>query len=716
MKYMKQLVLIFLFIPGLNSECFAQNKKTEINDSNTPLHLMQPEYKIPYGVPSEEKIKADIDRVCSYLEQCTPAQVVNKNTNAVISDYNNLPAEAQLKRGTFRLTSYEWGVTYSAMQIVADATGDKRYLDYVHERFNFLSTVFPHFKEAYYQYGTTDGQFIKILKPQALDDAGAVCAAMIKAQLKDKDLNLKEMIDNYLNFILYKEHRLSDGTLARNRPHPNTLWLDDMYMGIPAIAWMGRYASDNQNNYYAEAIKQIKQFSDRMFVPEKGLFRHGWVESSSRHPSFFWARANGWAMLTLCDVLDALPQNYTGRDDIIRLLQTHIQNVTSYQSGDGFWHQLLDRNDSYYETSATAIFTYCIAHAINNGWIDPIAYGPVATLGWQAVSTKINTKGQVEGTCVGTGMAFDAAFYYYRPVNVHAAHGYGPVLMAGGEMIKLLKTYFPKMNDNAVQYYAEMQTTKAPIFAFASSKNPANMVPGTSRKGNKPVIFTIGDSTVKCGGGQGENNMWGWGSFFEQFFDTTRITVENHALGGRSSRTYYTEGLWDKVLPAVQKGDFMIVDFGHNDGGPFNTGRARASLPGTGEESETVVMERNGGKEEVYTFGHYLRLYIRQAKARGAIVIVTSHTPGNRWNDDGKVRRCDETYGKWSKEVAEQEGVYYIDLNEITALKYEAAGKEKTSNYFVDGVHNTKDGAIMNAESVIEGLQQTDCTLNQFVK
>ncbi|MDR2915814.1 MAG: rhamnogalacturonan acetylesterase [Tannerella sp.] len=242
------------------------------------------------------------------------------------------------------------------------------------------------------------------------------------------------------------------------------------------------------------------------------------------------------------------------------------------------------------------------------------------------------------------------------------------------------------------------------------------MVPGTSRKGNKPVIFTIGDSTVKCGGGQGENNMWGWGSFFEQFFDTTRITVENHALGGRSSRTYYTEGLWDKVLPAVQKGDFMIVDFGHNDGGPFNTGRARASLPGTGEESETVVMERNGGKEEVYTFGHYLRLYIRQAKARGAIVIVTSHTPGNRWNDDGKVRRCDETYGKWSKEVAEQEGVYYIDLNEITALKYEAAGKEKTSNYFVDGVHNTKDGAIMNAESVIEGLQQTDCTLNQFVK
>lgn len=716
---MKHMFLSFVLATGfLTTGTFtsAQNKKAEINDANTPLHLLQPEYKTPYGCLSEEKIKTDLDRVRTYLEQCTPARIVDKNTNAVISDYKNLSAEAQPERGTFRLTSYEWGVTYSAMQIAAEATGDKRYLDYVRERLNFLSEVYPYFKEAYYTEGAIDGQMLKVVKPQALDDAGAICAAMIKAQLKNKELNYKEVIDNYFHFIMYKEHRLSDGTLARNRPHKNTLWLDDMYMGIPAIAWMGRYASDNNNNFYAEAVKQIKQFSERMFVPEKGLFRHGWVESSAEHPSFFWARANGWAMLTLCDVLDALPENYNGREEVLNLLRTHIQTVAAYQSGDGFWHQLLDRNDSYHETSATAIYTYCIAHAINKGWIDPIAYGPVANLGWQAVATKINTKGQVEGTCVGTGMAFDAAFYYHRPVNVHAAHGYGPVLMAGAEMIRLIRSFFPKMNDSAVQYYTEQQTSRSPIFAFASAKNPANIVPGTSRKGKKPIIFTIGDSTVKCGGGQGEGGMWGWGSFFEAFFDTTHVTVENHALGGRSSRTYYTEGRWDYVLPAIQKGDFVIIDFGHNDGGPLNTGRARASLPGTGEESQTVVMERHGGKEEVFTFGHYLRVYIRQAKAKGATVIVTSHTPGNRWTETGTIRRCDETYGKWSKEVARQEGVYYIDLNEITARKYEAAGKEKTSGYFIDGVHNTKEGAIMNAESVMEGLKQTDCPLKQYIK
>jgi rhamnogalacturonyl hydrolase YesR/lysophospholipase L1-like esterase len=544
-----------------------------------------------------------------------------------------------------------------------------------------------------------------------------MCAAMIKAQMKDGRLKCKPLIDNYFNYIMYGEYRLSDGTLARNRPHQNTVWTDDMYMGIPAIAQMGRYASDNNNKFFSEAVKQVRLFSEKMFVPEKQLFRHGWVESSGdEHPSFFWGRANGWAMLAICDVLDVLPANYQGREDIMDILRSHVRGVVSLQGKDGFWHQLLDRNDSYLETSATAIFSYCIAHAINKGWIDAAAYAPAANLAWQAVSTKINDKGQVEGTCVGTGMAFDAAFYYHRPVNVYAAHGYGPVIMAGAEMIKLLNNYHPRMNDSAVQYYMERQNSLTPIFTYAGSRNPSNYIPGTKRTGNKPLIFTIGDSTVKCGGGNGEGGMWGWGSFLEILFDTAHINVENHALGGRSSRTYYTEGLWDKVLPAVRKGDFVIINFGHNDSSPINTGRARGSLKGTGEESQIFIMEDRGGKEEVFTFGHYLRIFIRQAKAKGATVILASLTPGNRWTDDGRIRRSDDTYGLWTKEAAEQENVYFIDLNNITADKLEALGKEKAAGLFVDGVHNTKDGAVMNVESIGEGLKKTDCELKKYLK
>lgn len=695
----------------------AQKKKEVINDSNTPLHLLQPAYKVPYGELKPEQVKADMDRILHYLDKETPMRVVDKNTHKVITDYASMNADAQLERGAFRLASYEWGVTYSAMLAAAEATGDGAYNEYVINRFRFLAEVTPHFRRVLDTYGDVDPQMKQILTPHALDDAGAVCAAMIKAQLKDKTLPLKPMIDNYIDYILYKEHRLSDGTFARNRPLPNTLWLDDMFMGIPPVAYMGRYAGDNQQKYYTEAVRQVLQFADRMFVPEKGLYRHGWVEGMQDHPAFHWGRANGWALLTACEVLDALPENHPQRGRILELFRAHVRGLAACQSGDGFWHQLLDRNDSYLETSATAIYVYCMAHAINKGWIDAMAYGPVAQLGWHAVSTMINAQGQVEGTCVGTGMAFDPAFYYYRPVNVYAAHGYGPVIWAGAEMINLLRSQHPRMNDSAVQYYPVAQPGTAPIFSFSEPGNPRDIVAGVSRKKqSSPVVYLIGDSTVKCGKGQGENKMWGWGSFFDRFFDTEQITVENCALGGRSSRTYFTEGLWSKVLPGIEKGDYVVMQFGHNDGGPMNTGRARASLPGIGEESQKVVMERDGSTEEVFTFGHYLRLFIRQAKAKGATVVVLSHTPGNRWTEN-RMNRCDQTYGKWSKEVATQEGVFFVDLNERTAAKFEAMGKEKAAGYYVDGVHNTREGAMMNGESVVEGIRQlSNCSLNKYIK
>lgn len=460
----------FYFGPELQGTvfrgCEIPGKKTVVNDSNTPLHLLQPAYQGTYGDLTPGQVKKDIDRVFAYIDKETPARVVDKNTGKLITDYTTMGEEAQLERGAFRLASYEWGVTYSALIAAAEATGDQRYMDYVQNRFRFLAEVAPHFKRVYEEKGTTDPQLLQILTPHALDDAGAVCAAMVKVRVKDRSLPVGGLIENYFDFIQNKEYRLADGTFARNRPQHNTLWLDDMFMGIPAVAQMSRYDKAQKEIYLAEAVRQFLQFADRMFIPEKGLYRHGWVESSTDHPAFCWARANGWAMLTACELLDVLPEDYPQRAKVMDYFRAHVRGVTALQSGEGLWHQLLDRNDSYLETSATAIYVYCLAHAINKGWIDAIAYGPVAHLGWHAVAGKINAEGQVEGTCVGTGMAFDPAFYYYRPVNVYAAHGYGPVLWAGAEMISLLKNQYPQMNDSAVQYYQVKQKTTAPIFAI----------------------------------------------------------------------------------------------------------------------------------------------------------------------------------------------------------------------------------------------------------
>ncbi|MFA5046085.1 MAG: glycoside hydrolase family 88 protein [Paludibacter sp.] len=456
------LSLIFVF-PFYSEAQVKVSSKDKINDSNTPLHLMKPEYNTPYGVTKPEEVKAVLDRVLVLLENTTPPKVIDKVTNLEISDYSKIDKNSVLEKGTFRLTSYEWGVTYSAMLLVGQNTGDERYQKYDADRFKFLADVAPYF-EKLQKEGIVEPQMRQVVHPEALDDAGAICSAMIKAQIAGVKFEGRPLIDRYIDYIMNKEYRLADGTFARNRPQHNTVWLDDMFMSLPAIANMGKLTGDTK--YYDEAIKQIQLFKKRMWVPENNLFRHGWVEGMSEHPAFFWGRANGWAILTMTEVLDALPENYPGREEILELLQAHIRGLAACQSGEGFWHQLLDRNDSYLETSATAIYTYCIAHAINKGWIDPLAYGPVAMLGWNAVSTKVNAVGEVEGTCVGTGMGFDPAFYYYRPVNKYAAHGYGPVLLAGGEMIRLLQNTHPKMNDSAVQFYQEEQKTDKPIFGI----------------------------------------------------------------------------------------------------------------------------------------------------------------------------------------------------------------------------------------------------------
>lgn len=441
----------------------AQDKETGINDMTTPLHLLKPDYKVPYGELTAKDIKADLDKVYNYIEQNTPVKVLDKDGKE-ITDYRNIPHGATLERGTFRIGSYEWGVTYQALLDAAEATGDARYKDYVTRRFKFLSEVAPQFRKLYEQYKDTDPQMEQILHPRALDDAGAMCCAMMKASISDSTLRLDGLIENYFDFIEHGQYRLPDGTFARHRPQHNTIWLDDMFMGIPSIAYRGIYKKEESAKYFDESAKICMQFIQRMFVSEKNLYRHGYVEGLRQQPTYHWARANGWAILTNCEVLDALPDTHPQREALLEQLRRHIQGLANYQSSEGFWHQLIDRDDSYLETSATAIYVYCIAHAINQGWIDGITYGPVAQLGWHAVSTKILEGGQVDGTCVGTGMGFDPAFYYYRPANHQAAHGYGPVIWAGAEMIRLLNKWYPRTNDSGLHYYDVEQTNPSPLF------------------------------------------------------------------------------------------------------------------------------------------------------------------------------------------------------------------------------------------------------------
>jgi rhamnogalacturonan acetylesterase len=234
------------------------------------------------------------------------------------------------------------------------------------------------------------------------------------------------------------------------------------------------------------------------------------------------------------------------------------------------------------------------------------------------------------------------------------------------------------------------------------------LVSSTVIKKQKPVLYIIGDSTVKNGGGRGADGLWGWGDFMVRHFDTTKLKIENHARGGRSSRTYQTEGLWDNVLAKVKKGDYVILQFGHNDSGPLNdTLRARGSIRGGGEETEEIDNFITKKHEVVHTYGWYIRKYIRDAKAKGATVIVCSPVARNIFKE-GKVDRSTKSYNLWSAEAAKTEDAYFIDLNERVAARYEQLGSEKvkTALFLKDHTHTTAEGAEINAALVVEALRE----------
>lgn len=243
---------------------------------------------------------------------------------------------------------------------------------------------------------------------------------------------------------------------------------------------------------------------------------------------------------------------------------------------------------------------------------------------------------------------------------------------------------------------------------------------GVSRKKGRPVVFIIGDSTVKNGKDDGSNNQWGWGHFFSDMVDTTKVSVENHALGGRSSRTFITEGLWANVLSAVKPGDYVLVQFGHNDSGSLNVGRARASLKGNGDNDTTVVMESTGKAEKVQSFGWYMRKYAKDVKAKKATPILLSHIPRNMFTtkDSVAVIRNSDGFGLWTKQAAAMEHVPYIDLNKLAADKLDKMGKDAIQKlYYGDHTHTSKAGAILNAQTVAEGLRSLkNCKLKNALK
>ncbi len=237
---------------------------------------------------------------------------------------------------------------------------------------------------------------------------------------------------------------------------------------------------------------------------------------------------------------------------------------------------------------------------------------------------------------------------------------------------------------------------------FAKTARP---VAGSSRKGGNPVLFLVGDSTMRTGTrGNGDNGQWGWGYYAHKYYDEEKITVENHALGGLSIRTFYT-GWWPDVLKGVQKGDYVIIQLGHNDSGSYDSPYGRSSIPGTGKETVEVTNPRTNVTETVYSFGEYLRKYCAEIRAKGANPIFFTLTPRNQREEDGSIRRKKDTYNPWIKAVAEELNVPFVDFEDISAKELESWSRFKVDYMFYkDNIHSSEYGAAHNAYAAAEAV------------
>lgn len=388
--------------------------------------------KIPaQAYDTEIKLRAIADGIINN----TSFMFVDQNSNEVYPSTISAPPDAALRiESPYNDWRYWNGVLNIAMINLGKFFNDNKYSEYSSKNISFAFDNYKYFEKHYNSQNKWDYPFGQLFIMEELDDCGAMGASVIEAYKNTQKEVYKNYIDKTANHILNIQSRLEDKTLVRSFPNKWTLWADDLYMGISFLSRMGELTGDAK--YLDDAAVQVINFNKYLFDEQMKLMHHFWYSDLNICGAALWGRANGWALLAQVDLLDHLPKDHSKRNILIELLQRHILGIAQYQSGEGLWHQLLDKVDSYLETSCSAMFTYAIARAVNKGYIEQ-RFASIAIRGWEGIMTRIRPDGQIEGVCAGTGTSDDLVHYYKRPTPLNDIHGIGAVILAGTEILKL---------------------------------------------------------------------------------------------------------------------------------------------------------------------------------------------------------------------------------------------------------------------------------------
>jgi len=382
--------------------------------------------------------KQDMERVlrnvASNIIQHSTFKIVNSKTGETFTDSKKLPVEASYRvESPYNEWRYWNGVMNIGFLTLGKQLNEQQFIEYAKRNVGFVFDHDDYFRKQY-ENGIRGTGMEQKFRMSLLDDCGAMGAGIMAVHQIDPQDRYREYLNRASNYIMTKEIRLKDGTFCRTVPYEMTVWGDDLYMSVPFLARMGELTKDQK--YFDEAAKQVILFNKHLWDPQLNLFYHCWYDDVQQNGVAHWGRCNGWILMAQVELLDKLPASHPQRAELLNLFTRQIVGLSRYQEASGLWHQLIDKENSYLETSSTAIFTYAVAKAINEGWLDS-RYAYIAAQGWEGVTTMILADGQVENICQGTGI--NTANYYYanRPTPLNDIHGLGAILLAGSEVMKL---------------------------------------------------------------------------------------------------------------------------------------------------------------------------------------------------------------------------------------------------------------------------------------
>jgi len=373
-----------------------------------------------------------VRRVADHILQTTTFRFVNSKTNETYASTKGLPPSSDIKaESKFNKWQYVNGVLAVGMMQTATVLNDPKYSGYARRNYDFIFGNLDYFKKQF-DAGATSVEWRPLLRIGSLDDCGSMAAGLLEVYALDKSPAYMDYLQRVGDYIRNKQVRFPDGTLARNNPRKMTLWADDLYMSVPFLARMGKTTGDK--TYFDFAVQQVEAFNRYIYDSLSGLYYHVYYNDENTNGVAHWGRCNGWVALAQSALLDALPADDPRRPHLQKMLLRQILGFSRYQDSTGMWHQLLDKPDSYIESSVTAMFIYTVAHAVNKGYISP-HYLSIALNGWDGLARHVTADGQLTDICIGTNVEENIRFYYARPRETNDTHGLGAFLLAGTELI-----------------------------------------------------------------------------------------------------------------------------------------------------------------------------------------------------------------------------------------------------------------------------------------